>query len=101
MFTGCESDSKRAIVQWYLGESELPALGRLHLPSGGHKRELVLFDRPESSLIAIDIDAETISGKCVVSNITQVALLHKDRKHKSETWIIFESEGGDKIFVIN
>ncbi|KAJ8040634.1 Origin recognition complex subunit 1 [Holothuria leucospilota] len=66
---GSELDSKRAIVQWYLRESELPGLGQLHLPSGGRKRELFLFDRPKSSLIAIDIDAETISGKCVVEKL--------------------------------
>lgn len=60
-------DSKRAKVQWYLRKSELPALGELRMPMVAHEQELFLFNRPKSSIVEVDIDAETIIGQCVVS----------------------------------
>ncbi|XP_071848865.1 uncharacterized protein [Apostichopus japonicus] len=66
---GQAMDSKRAKVQWYLRKSELPALGELRMPMVAHEQELFLFNRPKSSIVEVDIDAETIIGQCVVEAI--------------------------------
>eukprot|EP00057_Strongylocentrotus_purpuratus_P016491 XP_011670965.1 PREDICTED: origin recognition complex subunit 1 [Strongylocentrotus purpuratus] len=62
-------DPRRAKVQWYMRPSELPKTIARKLPSAPLSREIYKYNQSKGASTDVEIDAETIIGKCVVETV--------------------------------
>ncbi|XP_072173400.1 uncharacterized protein [Diadema setosum] len=80
-------DPRRARVQWYMRPSELPANIAKKLPSI-HPQEIFEYRVSKGGLTSVEIDAETITGKCLVEE-EAVDCVSQTRKERQGLEVFF------------
>lgn len=75
-------DPRRAKVQWYMRPFEMPKTIARKLPVAPHPREVYEYNQSKGASTAVEIDAETIIGKCVVETVEVDSKLPAKRENQ-------------------